>query len=335
MEAQNIIKALLKWYGRHKRDLPWRRNVTPYRVWLSEIMLQQTTVPAVIPYFLKFTEKYPTVEALAAADVNDIMQDWAGLGYYSRARNLHACAKAVNGVFPSDLKELKTLPGIGDYTAGAIRAIAFNQPASVVDGNVDRVISRLYAIETPLPASKPEIRVRAEDIYLNKANTEPSALPQAFMDLGATICTPKSPKCDTCPLVKICMAKAANLQNELPRKSKKATRPERIGWVYWIENNDGSILLERRANKGLLGGMAGLPTSAWVDGTQYPPHPEYFKNIKETEDTIKHVFTHFGLTLKIAKATIKTMPEHYFWADAPNGLPSVFAKVVKLLNTTR
>jgi len=327
-KAHSIILPLLKWYSRHKRDLPWRHRVTPYRVWLSEIMLQQTTVPAVIPYFLKFTDKYPDVAALAAAPVEDIMRDWAGLGYYSRARNLHACAKMVandfGGVFPTDLKALKQLKGIGDYTAAAIRAIAFNQKASVVDGNVDRVISRLYGIETPLPLSKPEIRERAEEIYMDGANTKPSQLPQAFMDLGATICTPKSPKCGVCPLADLCKTKS----DALPRKVRAKDRPKRVGWVYVIEGKCGHVLLHRRPDKGLLGGMAGLPTSDWVDGPDYPPHLPVFKAIKDTGQTVRHVFTHFELTLRVVRAQAPKVPEGYMWGDpAKAGLPGVFKKV--------
>lgn len=331
MEAKSIIAPLLRWYARHKRDLPWRHGVSPYRVWLSEIMLQQTTVQAVIPYFLKFTEKYPDVRALAAAPLEDVMRDWAGLGYYSRARNLHACAKAVaasGSVFPDDLK---SLPGIGDYTAGAIRAIAYGQKASVVDGNVDRVISRLFAIETPLPASKPEIRAIAERIYLSDANTDPSGLPQAFMDLGATICTPQNPKCVSCPLTGVCMAKAQNLHNELPRRASKKARPKRVGWVYWVENR-GQVLIHRRPASGLLGGMAGLPTSDWNLEPEYPPHAAGFTAVADTGASVRHVFTHFELTLRIVRARVKIPAEGYYWGD-PNeaGMPSLFKKVAKTI----
>jgi len=335
MEAKTIITALNRWYVRHKRDLPWRASVTPYRVWLSEIMLQQTTVPAVIPYFAKFTEDYPTVDAMATAPLDDIMRDWAGLGYYSRARNLHACAQVVanthGGTFPSDIAGLKALPGIGDYTAGAIRAIAFNKKASVVDGNVDRVISRLYAIETPLPASKPEIRARADTIYMDAANTKPADLPQAFMDLGATICTPQKPKCMSCPLSEVCEAKANGLQDELPRKTRAKDRPKRTGWVYWVTDVKGRTLLHRRPAKGLLGGMAGLPTSDWSD--VLPAHEAIYDIVRVEKETVRHVFTHFELTLHVVHARIvDKAPDGFYWAKLDDaGLPSVFAKVVKLL----
>ena len=298
-------------------------------------MLQQTMVPAVIPYFLKFTQKYPTVAALAAAPSEDIMRDWAGLGYYSRARNLHACAKDVTttygGVFPDDPLALKKLKGIGDYTAAAITAIAFNKPASVVDGNVDRVISRLYAIETPLPTSKPQIRALAADIYMDAANKQPAALPQAFMDLGATVCTPQSPKCGICPLSKSCQAKATGLQAELPRKVKAKDRPKRVGRVYLIKDSQGRVLLERRPVKGLLGGMAGLPTTKWVEGTSVPAHLPFLKNVSETKETVKHVFTHFELTLHIATAQVTKTPDSHYWETRKDaGLPTVFAKALKL-----
>lgn len=329
MPPSEIIKPLLSWYKRHKRDLPWRHDVTPYRVWLSEIMLQQTTVQAVIPYFLKFTEKYPRIEDLAAASTDEIMRNWAGLGYYSRARNLHACAKTVaanGGTFPPDLKSLK---GIGEYTAGAITAIAYNRKAVVVDSNVDRVVTRLYAIETPLPASKPEIRKRAEAIYMDGANTQPAALPQAFMDLGAAICTPQNPKCGACPIAEACEGRAKGLQNELPRRAAKKARPKRAGWVYLIEQ-DGQWLLHRRPEKGLLGGMTGLPTSEWTEGKTPPAHPALFKRVEETDVQVKHVFTHFELTLRVAKASITAAPDGHYWGDPEKaGLPSVFKKVCK------
>lgn len=327
MQPRKIIKPLLEWYARHKRDLPWRRDVTPYRVWLSEIMLQQTTVPHAAPYFEKFTSLYPTISDLAAAPTEDVMRHWAGLGYYSRARNLHACAKAVaanGGVFPEDLR---VLAGIGEYTAGAIAAIAFGRKAVVVDGNVERVISRICGIETPLPLSKPEIKAKAAEIYLDDANTDPSALPQAFMDLGATICTPKSPKCALCPIKGVCKTQS----DALPRKVKAKDRPKRVGWVYWIENSHGQQLLHRRPDKGLLGGMAGLPTSDWAQGTAMPDHLKGIADIEDAGLTVKHVFTHFELTLRLAKAHIKKLPDGYFWGEAAEaGLPSVFKKAQKL-----
>jgi A/G-specific adenine glycosylase len=333
IKAQNIIAPLLEWYGRHKRVLPWRGTQDAYKVWLSEIMLQQTTVPAVAPYFEKFLRHYPDVRALAAAPAEDVMRDWAGLGYYSRARNLHACAKTVaremGGHFPQTVAGLKALPGIGEYTAGAIAAIAFGQQASVVDGNVERVITRLYAIETPLPDSKPEIRKHAQSIYHDAANISPSDLPQAFMDLGAMICVPKNPKCPICPVAKVCDARRKGIQNELPRRLAKAARPRRKGFVYWITDKKGRVLLQRRPDKGLLGGMAGLPTSEWSDA---PAHLKGFKIGKIEKAKVKHVFTHFELSLQIVHATITKIPDGYYFSDLKNaGLPSVFTKAVRLM----
>ena len=331
-KASRVIPALLSWYDRHRRDLPWRQSRDPYRVWLSEIMLQQTTVPAVIPYFLKFTDKYPTVKHLANAPQDQVMADWAGLGYYSRARNLHAAAKAVAdlGSFPDTVEGLKTLPGIGDYTAGAIAAIAYDLPATVVDGNVERVMSRVEAITDPLPASKPLLRAAAALYYDDPANTRPGDLPQAFMDLGATICTPAKPKCMICPINDNCEAYKLGIQETLPARTAKAERPKRKGYAYWITNKEGQILLHRRPAKGLLGGMVGLPTSDWNDK---PAHPDFI-TLGDSIGHIKHVFTHFELRLDIFEAKVKKLPDDYFWADMDtlNALPSVFKKAAKLMN---
>lgn len=335
-KAQSIIKPLLKWYDRHRRDLPWRARpgalVDPYRVWLSEIMLQQTTVPAVGPYFAKFLKHYPKIQDLARAPVEDVMRDWAGLGYYSRARNLHACAKIVSetmgGHFPKTLAALKMLPGIGDYTAGAIAAIAFGQQATVVDGNVERVVARLFEAK-----NKNEIRQHAQNIYHDKANTRPADLPQAFMDHGATICTPKKPRCAICPVSGACDAFAHGTQELYPIKVKDKNRPERKGFVYWVTDSKGRVLLHRRPTKGLLGGMAGLPTSEWSDE---PKHLKNFKIRKIEKETVRHVFTHFGLTLTIAHASVKSLPKDHYWIEVSQlqvaGLPTVFNKVIKLIS---
>ncbi len=339
MDAQKFIGLLMPWYDRHARDLPWRHkgaaHPDPYRVWLSEIMLQQTTVPAVKPYFEKFTAKYPSVRMLADAPTEDVMRDWAGLGYYSRARNLHACAKVVandfGGAFPRGVEGLKALPGIGDYTAGAIAAIAYGVPANVVDGNVERVVTRVCAIETPLPAAKAEIKERAAAIYFSPANTRPSDLPQAIMDLAATVCVPKTPKCVICPLMPVCEGRKAGIQDMLPKRAAKAVRPKRQGFVYWVEDKKGRVLIETRAAKGLLGGMAGLPTSGWGEGEQ--KHLEGFAVQSIDKAGVKHVFTHFELTLRVVRATVEKTPEGYFYADPGQaGLPSVFAKVVRLVS---
>lgn len=332
-QVKTIIPAVLDWYDVYGRDLPWRVRGMPhpdaYHVWLSEIMLQQTTVPAVKPYFEKFTDKYPTVHDLARASSEDVMRDWAGLGYYSRARNLHAAAKAVSaagGDFPRDKAGLIALPGIGEYTAGAIAAIAFGARASVVDGNIERILTRLYAIETPLPASKPDIKAVAETLFHADANTRPHDLPQALMDLATAICTPKAPKCVICPISKQCAAYRLGIQDDLPKRMKKPERPKRKGFVYWVEDDRGRVLVETRPPKGLLGGMTGLPTSEWNDD----PQPLAIFEGAPERSKVKHVFTHFELTLIPVRAKVRKTPPGYRFVDPRNaGFPSVFQKVAK------
>ncbi len=255
-----IQKQLLGWYDRHRRSFPWR--VTPgqtpdaYLVWLSEIMLQQTGTATVVAYYHRFTKRWPTVHALANASLDEVLIEWAGLGYYARARNLHACARVVSkefaGLFPNDQAALLKLPGIGPYTAAALSAIAFNRPAPVIDGNIERVISRLYAITTALPAARTELRPLAGALT---DCPRPRDMAQAMMDLGATICTPRAPDCATCPLNKHCDANAQEIAETLPRKQRKQTLPKRSGAVFWLTRHDGAVLLRRRPEKGLLGGM--------------------------------------------------------------------------------
>lgn len=341
--------ALLDWYRAAARALPWRigpqasererENVDPYRVWLSEIMLQQTTVAAVKAYFEKFTERWPTVAALAGADEAEIMAAWAGLGYYARARNLHACAKQVvavhGGRFPDTEAGLRTLPGIGDYTAAAIAAIAFGRRAIVVDANVERVVSRLYAVITSLPAAKAEIKRHLDVITPSEASGKTGDFAQALMDLGATICTPKAPKCLLCPLHFCCEGAAEGIAETLPRKAAKVAKPHREGWLWWIEK-DGQLLLERRPAKGLLGGMLALPGSDWVasGGPERLPDDAVY-----TGRSVQHVFTHFSLKLHIARRD----PDHYAQesAHAPLwygidildevGLPTLYRKVIMVM----
>ncbi len=266
-------RALLDWYDLHSRDLPWRigpaaraagARPDPYRVWLSEIMLQQTTVAAVRAYYLRFIDRWPTVGALAAAADEDVMAAWAGLGYYARARNLLACARAVaaerDGRFPDTVEELRALPGVGPYTAAAIAAIAFDRPATVVDGNVERVMARLRAMEEPLPDAKPRLAALAAELTPER---RPGDLAQAMMDLGATVCTPRSPACGICPLIGSCQARAQGLAGELPRKRRKAAKPVRHGIAWVGRRRDGLWLLERREERGLLGGMLGWPGTEW------------------------------------------------------------------------
>jgi A/G-specific adenine glycosylase len=266
-------KALLRWYDKNARTLPWRTppgssaRRDPYRVWLSEVMLQQTTVATVAPRYERFLARWPSVEAMAAAPLDDVLGEWAGLGYYARARNLHKCAVAVaaRGGFPETEEELRALPGVGDYTAAAIAAIAFDRPAVVMDGNIERVASRLFAIETPLPKAKPELKAAIASIWPKKRSGD---FAQSLMDLGAGVCTPRAPKCLLCPLTEQCRARAKGIAEALPVKAKKTEKPRRRGIAYALVNDKGEILFERRPEKGLLGGMLGLPGTAWVEAEQ-------------------------------------------------------------------
>ena len=308
-------QRLLAWYDRHRRTLPWRaaagERTPPYRVWLSEIMLQQTTVATVGDFFRRFVERWPTVEALAAAPLDRVLSAWAGLGYYARARNLHACARAVTdrheGRFPEDEASLLALPGIGRYTAAAIRAIAFDQPASAVDGNVERVIARLFAIETPLPDAKPEIQARAATLVPEQRAGDYA---QAMMDLGATVCTPKSPHCVICPLMAHCRARKLGIAEDLPRRAPKTQKPTRRGLAFVLARKDGAILLRKRPAEGLLGGMDEVPSSPWREGTfsaaqalAEAPVPARWRIL---DGLVRHTFTHFHLELTVARATATT-----------------------------
>ncbi|WFP75597.1 A/G-specific adenine glycosylase [Mesorhizobium sp. WSM4906] len=341
----SIAARLLAWYDAHHRDLPWRvtpdafargARPDPYRIWLSEVMLQQTTVEAVKAYFRTFTEKWPTVEALAAAPAEDVMKAWAGLGYYSRARNLKACADLVTrqgGRFPDTEAGLKALPGIGAYTAAAIAAIAFDRPAAVVDGNVERVISRLYSIETPLSEAKPEIRTLVEKLV---PQARPGDFAQAMMDLGATICTPRRPRCMLCPVREDCSAILAGDPERFPVRLPKDDKPLRRGAAFVAERDDGAILLRKRPDKGLLGGMTEVPTTAWtarVDGAtteDAAPFPADWRRAGR----IGHVFTHFALELEVFHAHIEgDAPNGHFWSLAHEisgeALPTVMKKVIE------
>lgn len=334
---------LLAWYDRHRRDLPWRAKPgarpDPYRVWLSEIMLQQTTVAAVRPFYERFLKRFPTVEKLAAAPVEKVMQAWAGLGYYSRARNLHACAIAVveahGGRFPETEEGLRRLPGIGEYTAGAIAAIAFDRPAAAVDGNVERVVTRLFCIEEPLPKAKPVIREFARSLV---PEDRPGDFAQAIMDLGATICTPKRPACAICPWISPCRARAAALQETLPRKERKAEGQLRRGAAFVALRADDSVLLQTRQPSGLLGGMAEPPTSAWdahYDVAKAMLDAPLEARWKRLPGVVRHTFTHFPLELTVffAKVGVEMLPpEGMRWSPrrslAEEALPGVMRKVL-------
>jgi A/G-specific adenine glycosylase len=339
-------KPLLDWYDRHHRDLPWRVSppmaargikADPYRVWLSEVMLQQTTVPAVKPYFANFLARWPTVHDLAEAPSEDVMAAWAGLGYYARARNLKKCAEAVardhDGVFPDTEDGLKSLPGIGDYTAAAVAAIAFNRRAAVMDGNVERVISRLYAIATPLPASKPLMK---QKVALLTPSDRPGDFAQAMMDLGATICTPKRPACALCPFNGSCEALRLHDPEHFPAKAAKKEKPVRYGAAFAAVTADGELLLRRRIESGLLGGMTEIPTTGWtarLDGeTSADAAP--FPAAWEACGAVTHVFTHFELWLSIYRVAIpaQIQTDNGWWEPVTNlesqALPTVMKKAI-------
>lgn len=318
-------RALLRWFAVDKRRLPWRveagERPDPYRIWLSEVMLQQTTTVHAAPYFETFTRRWPDVAALAAAADEDVMAAWAGLGYYARARNLIACAREVvgdlGGNFPDTEEGLRRLPGIGRYTAAAIAAIAFGRRAVVVDANVERVVARLFAVETELPAAREAIYRLAGSIT---PDTGAGDFAQAMMDLGATICTPRSPGCGRCPLASGCAARAAGDPQLYPRKAAKAPKPKREGIAYWLEH-DGHVLLVRRPARGLLGGMLALPT----DSEGAPAQADW-----REAGSVDHVFTHFELNMRLLCADAKVRTSGTWWPIerlGEAGLPTLFARL--------
>jgi len=341
--------ALLDWYDRHRRVLPWRaapgERGDPYRVWLSEIMLQQTTVKAVGPYYARFLARWPDVRSLARASLDDVLKAWAGLGYYARARNLHACARAVverhDGEFPDSEAVLRALPGIGAYTAAAIAAIAFNARATPVDGNIERVVARLYAIDTPLPAAKPEIFRLASALTPARRAGD---FAQAMMDLGATICSPKRPACALCPWNESCAARARGDAETLPRRLPKREGTLRRGAAFVAGREDGYLLVRTRPAKGLLGGMTEVPTTEWLEdfdeNSFLDGAPRFSKGRKSVTwrripGPVRHTFTHFPLELTVYVANVPAN------AQAPSGmrwialadiggeaLPSLMRKVV-------
>jgi A/G-specific adenine glycosylase len=338
---------LLAWYDRHRRDLPWRaaRGETPdpYRVWLSEIMLQQTTVKTVGPYFERFLARWPNVRALAAAPLEDVLRLWAGLGYYARARNLHACAQAVahthRGRFPATEAELAALPGIGPYTAAAIAAIAFGVPTAAVDGNVERVVARLFAVEQELPAAKPAMRALAQAIVPAERAGD---FAQAVMDLGATICTPKRPACAACPWMKACAARRRGDPEVFPRKARKREGRLRCGAAFVVVRADGRLLLRSRPPKGLLGGMTEVPTTIWAhdfDETrallEAPRWPRVKSRWRRLPGVVRHVFTHFPLELGVYVTEVPARtpaPKGARWVPLADvfgeALPNVMRKVI-------
>lgn len=333
IDVTALREALLDWYDVHGRTLVWRAASAsappdPYRVWLSEVMLQQTTTPHATPYFQAFSARWPTVIDLAGADDSDVMAAWAGLGYYARARNLLACARAVatdhGGVFPDTEAGLLALPGVGVYTAAAVAAIAFGRPTNVVDGNVERVMARLFAVETPLPKARPELRKLAGSLV---ADDRPGDWPQALMDLGATVCRPGKPLCGACPLTSWCAGYASGHPERWPLKARKSERPRRTGTAWVLRDQAGRVALVRRPDKGLLGGMTGLPTTDWsIDaGEAAPPVDAAWRDA----GAVEHVFTHFSLTLSVRTATGEG---DFLWTEpdeAMRSLPTVFRKALE------
>ena len=338
---QAASAMLLSWYDRHARDLPWRAGpgdiADPYHVWLSEIMLQQTTVATVRGYFSRFVDRWPTVTALAAATLDDVLHAWQGLGYYARARNLHSCAQVVahehQGAFPTYETDLLKLPGVGAYTAAAIAAIAFDRRATVVDGNVERVMARLHAVDRPLPAAKPELKRLAA---LTTPDKRSGDYAQAVMDLGATICTPRNPQCMLCPWQPGCEGHETGVAADLPRKAPKKRRPVRHGQVWWIKAPDGGIMLRRRPEQGLLGGMMEFPGTDWVQQGPVPAEAPVRLSSSSMAGSVTHVFTHFQLELTVINAVAAStdLPDNALWADADRladyALPTVMKKVASV-----
>jgi A/G-specific adenine glycosylase len=345
---------LLAWYDRHRRALPWRaapgEAPDPYRVWLSEIMLQQTTVKTVAPYYVRFLKRWPNVAALAGSPLGDVLKAWAGLGYYARARNLHACARAVverhGGEFPSEEVALSALPGIGAYTAAAIAAIAFNSRASPVDGNIERVVTRLFAVEAALPAAKPEIRRLAERLTPTE---RPGDFAQAMMDLGATICTPLRPSCMLCPWSGPCAAHRLGSPETFPRKEPKPEGRLRRGAAFWVERADGAVLVRTRPLRGLLAGMTEVPTTEWTHDFEFGAALRNAPRVangrgklawRKLPGKVTHVFTHFPLELVVYTMAVPARTR------APSGMrfveraafedeawPSLMRKVIALANS--
>jgi len=342
-QSCDLSEVLLDWYDAHARVLPWRvppalskagHLPDPYRIWLSEVMLQQTTVVAVAKYFHVFTKRWPNITALANAKDEDVMGEWAGLGYYARARNLLKCARMIvtdfGGVFPDKRDDLLNLPGIGPYTAAAIASIAFGRSECVMDGNVERVMARLYNIHSPLPAVKPMLLTHATALT---PEFRAGDYAQAVMDLGATVCTPKSPTCGICPWSFNCIAHAKGTAAQLPKKTPKPVKATRYGIAYVARRPDGAWLLERRPDKGLLGGMLGWPGAEW--GAQAVEKPPIVADWHILGAEVRHTFTHFHLRLLVHVATVnENSPDvGKFIADDcfdPTDLPTVMRKAHKL-----
>jgi A/G-specific adenine glycosylase len=339
----SLADRLLHWYDHNARVLPWRSLPgglpDPYQVWLSEVMLQQTTVVAVAPYFRNFVSRWPTVMDLAAAPLDDVLVAWAGLGYYARARNLHKCAQMVaetrGGVFPDDEEGLRSLPGIGDYTAAAIVSIAHGRRAVVMDGNIERVIARMFAVTDPLPGSKPRLKELAGSLT---PEHRPGDYAQAAMDLGATVCTPKKPACVLCPWLSDCEGQRQGIAETLPAKAAKAERLTRRGIAFWTLRKDGAVLLRRRPDQGLLGGMMEVPSTEWrlepwTLAEAAASCPAQVAEWRELPGLVAHTFTHFHLELSVVVGRARS-PElaRGLWCHLDDlggqALPTVMRKVV-------
>lgn len=344
---------LLAWYDQHRRAMPWRslpgQIADPYHVWLSEIMLQQTTVATVEAYFEKFLKRWPTFVDFAASDLEDVLKMWVGLGYYARARNLHKCAGIIigdfGGKFPRTQKQLMQLPGIGPYTAAAIMAIAFDQRAVVVDGNVERVMARVFAVHEALPHSKPLLKSFADQLTPDQ---RPGDYAQAVMDLGATVCKPRNPLCSTCPWHSCCCARKQGIEDQLPRKIKKPPKPVRRGTAFWLQRQDRKILLRKRPPKGLLGAMMEIPSTPWINlkeagDTTSEPHNHAPIDIEWQKDKcpiVRHTFTHFHLEIEVWQARTTNNPklretanpDQCRWVDIDDlddqALPTLMRKIV-------
>jgi A/G-specific adenine glycosylase len=345
--SKTFADELLAWYDQNHRRLPWRAEAgefaDPYAVWLSEIMLQQTTVVTVKGYFETFLSRWPSASDLAEADLDDVLHAWQGLGYYARARNLHKCSQVVandfGGQFPDTEDALLTLPGIGPYTAAAIAAIAFGRVTVPVDGNIERVISRLYVIEEPLPGTKPVIK---KLVSFAVSKSRPGDFAQALMDLGATVCTPRNPQCMICPLSHVCDGRKLNRADQFPKKAPKKAKPTRRGVVFWVVQKNGAVLIRRRPEKGLLGGMMEFPSTDWDEGAWSEKAALKFAPVKAPSwqrlpGLVRHTFTHFHLELTVMTAKIHSSEQKLgIWCpmnDLPNyALPTLMKKVVKLVS---
>ncbi len=338
-DHRDDVGRLLAWYDRHGRDLPWRTGGTgdPYRVWLAEIMLQQTTVPVVIPYYRRFLERWPTLDELAAADRDEILAMWAGLGYYARAARLHDCARRIvrdfKGRFPGTVAELKDLPGIGVYTAGAIAAIAFGQPAAAVDGNVERVMARYLAVDEPAGRLRRSIAGIVSDMV---PRHRPGDFAQALMDLGSMVCTPRAPRCGACPLNGTCRARLRGLVDSLPRRSPRKRRPRRQAMAFWLESTDGRVMLTRREGQSLLADMLEIPSTPWRDDAwtlaealTHAPAPGKWSLLA---GSVAHTFTHITVTFRIAchQGVVPAAGDHWHAREAfpALALPAMTWKII-------